>query len=472
MGTDRTSQRDECNVDCFWLGVCTAKTASVRRCHAHQRQKGGAVLSRLRVMLKSDQIRVEFRTDDKAFTRVRKLPFPYVVTLLVSGWKMSLPNRINRFFHRLGLLAERPTPSAFCRARRKVKPELFRRMNQEMVACLWEDFAPLVRRWKGKLLWAVDATVLNLPDTPETRARYGVQTNQHPRGEAVQGMASFLYDVLNEVTINSVLDRKRSEKSFVLREHRPYFIPQAIVLYDRLYADYAVMALHAKLGTDFVIRARRSHTFREVEEFIRSPKADQVVTLEVTSKQTRWVKELGLPRRVRVRLVKVELKDGTEEILLTSLLDREKYPAADLRGLYEKRWGIETYFDRLKNLLEVERFSSRKVVGIEQDFYGVVFMSTLASVLLKEEEEEAYRSRHRGRKYTYKVNRSVCYTALVDQVVELILDGQKSPEEAEQELKLMLRGMWIPERPGRRNERQTTVSNRLSFHRYRKRIWA
>jgi len=132
-----------------------------------------------------------------------------------------------------------------------------------------------------------------------------------------------------------------------------------------------------------------------------------------------------------------------------------EYPAEEFGGLYEKRWGIETYFDRLKNLLEVERFSSKKVVGIEQDFCGLVFLSTPASVLLKEEEEEAERrSRARGLEYTCKVNRSVCYLTVVDHVVELLLDRGKSPEEAEEEIRLRLRGALIPVRPGRRTERK------------------
>lgn len=387
---------------------------------------------------------------------------------------MSLPNRVTRFFHQLGLLSRRPTAVAFCKARRKVRPELFQRMNQEMVTCLYEDYAGLVRRWRGRLVWAVDGTLLNLPDSAETRERYTVQTNQHDPEGVVQAMASFLYDVLNEVAINPVLDRKRSEKSFVLLEHRPYFRPEAIVLYDRAYADYAVMAFHVAIGVDFVIRGKSSHTFKEVEAFISSPETDRIVTVRSTAKQECWVEELELPRQVQVRLVKVALDDGAVEVLMTSLSDVEKYPAEEFKSLYAKRWGVETYFDRLKNLFEVERFSSRKVNGIEQDFYGIVFLTTLASVLLKEEDERARRwSEERGLKYTYKVNRAVCYAALVDQAVELLLDERKSADEAEEELRTRLRGMWIPERPGRRNERRAkSPSFRMRFQRYVKRIWA
>jgi len=343
-----------------------------------------------------------------------------------------------------------------------------------MVACLSEDYAEFVKRWNGRLVWAVDGTVINLPDTPETRERYSVQTNQHDGKGAVQGMASFLYDVLNEVTINASLDAKKSEKSFVFEEHAPYLRHEAIVLYDRLYADYSVMAFHIARGDDFVIRAKLSHTFKAVGEFVNSKETDKVITLNVSYKQNRIVQEKGLPKQIKVRLVKVVLEDGTLEIFMTSLLDQERYPANEFDGLYEKRWEIETYFNRLKNLLEVERFSSKKVIGIEQDFYGIVFLSTLASVLSKEEDEKAReQSQQKGLKYIYKVNRSVSYLALVDHVLELLLNERKSAEQAEEELKLMLKGTLIPERPGRRNERmRRSASYRLRFQQYGKRIWA
>ena len=233
------------------------------------------------------------------------------------------------------------------------------------------------------------------------------------------------------------------------------------------------MAFHAVLGVDFVIRAPSNHTFKEVEGFARCGETERVVTIEVTQRQKDFVKEHGLPETIQVRLVRVALDDGTVEVLMTSLVDTEEYPAEEFKGLYGKRWGVETYFDWLKNLLEVERFSSRKVVGIEQDFYGIVFMSTLASVLMKEEEEAADRwSEERRLKYRYKVNRSVRYSALVDQVVDLLLNECKSSEEAEEELRTMLRRMWIPERPGRRTKRPAkSTSRQLRFQQYVKRIW-
>ena len=53
--------------------------------------------------------------------------------------------------------------------------------------------------------------------------------------------------------------------------------------------------------------------------------------------------------KIKVRLVKVILKTKEVEILMTNLLDCEKYPTEIFQGLYNKRWSIETNYDKLKN---------------------------------------------------------------------------------------------------------------------------
>lgn len=56
------------------------------------------------------------------------------------------------------------------------------------------------------------------------------------------------------------------------------------------------------------------------------------------------------------------LDDGTVEVLRTSLYDEEEG-----KSLYAKRWGVETYFDRLRNLLEVELLAHRDRAGLPLD---------------------------------------------------------------------------------------------------------
>jgi len=82
------------------------------------------------------------------------------------------------------------------------------------------------------------------------------------------------------------------------------------------------------------------------------------------------------------------------------------------------------------------------------------------------------RSRSKGLKYTYRLNRSVSYVAVVDRIVELLLDFDKDVEKVAAEIRRCLRGTMLPVRPGR-NPRRTgkKTSSQLRFQRYYKRIW-
>ncbi|AKD03636.1 hypothetical protein POKO110462_02660 [Pontibacter korlensis] len=62
----------------------------------------------------------------------------------------------------------------------------------------------------------------------------------------------------------------------------------------------------------------------------------------------------GQPR-LWVRCVKVALKSGETQFLLTSL---EKLDASCLGALHHKRWGVETGTGFQKNALQLENFSA------------------------------------------------------------------------------------------------------------------
>ncbi|MEW5805076.1 MAG: IS4 family transposase [bacterium] len=424
------------------------------------------LISYLREFIMKQEVIEKYRRGCKDFTRKRKLPFWRLAGLILHGWKNSAQNRVNRFFKSLGLLDEVATATAFCNARQKILPTLFKAMNEETVNFFYTNYEHkgLVNRWKGYLVYAVDGSCVNLPDTEETREKYSIQTNQYDGQGCVQGLASILYDITNEVVVNAELEKKQSEKSFIFGSHSLYQREDVISLYDRAYADYAVMAYHTKKGKHFVIRSPLSNTFKVVEEFVKSADRDKIVTLQVTSKQKKFVAEHNLPEQIQVRLTKVELENGEIEVLITSFLDQDTYKVEDFKWVYNQRWGVETHLDRLKNKLEVERFSSEKAVGIEQDFNGIIFLSTLESVLSKEDEQQIAQENKEKREkegiYEYKINKSVSYSALADCIVDLLLNLDKSPSEIVHELRIKF------------ERKKRTPSQKLWFYKYLKRVWA
>ena len=76
--------------------------------------------------------------------------------------------------------------------------------------------------------------------------------------------------------------------------------------------------------------------------------------------------------RYKLRIVEIQLENGTIEILATNL-DKEEFTIEELKELYGQRWSIETGFKKLKSQIMIERFSGHKRIIIEQDFYASIF---------------------------------------------------------------------------------------------------
>lgn len=130
----------------------------------------------LRTLIRDNLAIESFRVNDTDFTRCRKLPFWRTTVLILRSWKASLHNKLNKFFEDLDLLDVMPTSSAFCQARKKIKPELFIYLRNEIVNFFFTNYpkSGLIKRWKGRLLWAIDGSRLNIPDTKETREKYSI----------------------------------------------------------------------------------------------------------------------------------------------------------------------------------------------------------------------------------------------------------------------------------------------------------
>jgi Transposase DDE domain len=432
-------------------------------------KKEAEIIAALTATLQGEQTIARYRVRVQDWSRQRTLTFLRVVVLMLTGHKHALQNALNRFFRARGLVAEVPTASAYSQARQKVEPALFHHLNQLVVEKFYTLYAAEggVKRWQGRRVMGIDGTMINLPDTTATRAHYTRHGNQHGRAIRVQALGSVCYDLLNDVALDATLGQQVAEKECIFTSHLQVMAPGDVIVLDRGYADYGVMAFLMHHQRDFVIRMprRRAGTIRA---FWDGPEQEQVVELAVPERQVAFVKQQGLASRVRVRFVKIALADGGVEVLATSLLDAQALSAETLKTLYGWRWGVETYYDRLKNIFEVERFSGRTVRSIEQDFFGVIFLTTLESVMSKSAEAElAQESAAAQRKHGARVNHAVSYLALVDHTVALLLDPPGTVEDTLATLHLLFKTNPTLHRPGRRFSRHRRSGFRRAwFYRY------
>ncbi|WP_321316461.1 hypothetical protein [Labilibaculum sp.] len=131
-------------------------------------------------------------------------------------------------------------------------------------------------------------------------------------------------------------------------------------------------------------------------------------------------------------------------------MSSKTYPTGIFKDLYLKRWGVEIYYDELKNKIKVELFSGYSDQCIQQDFYAALFISNTQTLMVAELNEEL--QENQTTQYKYKVNTNLSYGFLKDRIVELLLSN-KDIDLVFSELKDIFRNHLIPIRPNRKFER-------------------
>ena len=137
--------------------------------------------------------------------------------------------------------------------------------------------------------------------------------------------------------------------------------------------------------------------------------------------------------------------------------------------LYSKRWGIETYFNRLKNIFDLERFSGQSLNSIKQDFYSVVFLTNFESLLVNEANEEL-KEELKHREYEYKVNRNISYSTITNNILNLFLLDDFPESYILEKITIMLKKTPIIIRKNRKYNRNPKTRSSLTYNLYRKRL--
>ena len=145
-------------------------------------------------------------------------------------------------------------------------------------------------------------------------------------------------------------------------------------------------------------------------------------------------------------MVRIELDNGEVEVLLTSLIDNKKYPHKIFKALYFMRWGVETVNGFLKNTLQIEITSGKKVNTIYQDFYATIFRANVQA-LIELDCEPKLKPINKRRKLNYAVNRTAAAGNLKGELAKLFLSD--NPEKIYEKLINIFVKNLEPVRPDR-----------------------
>jgi hypothetical protein len=125
---------------------------------------------------------------------------------------------------------------------------------------------------------------------------------------------------------------------------------------DRQFADLNQLEAFAAEGGHFLVRYHSKTSFTPDPQ--RPARLSQDAQGRTCREEWGWLGRDEHPQRRYVRRLTL-LRPGAEAvILLTDLLDSDRYPAADLLELYLARWGIERVFQKI-----TEVFNLRQLIG-------------------------------------------------------------------------------------------------------------
>lgn len=275
---------------------------------------------------------------------------------------------------------------------------------------------------------AIDGTRLTLPNHPSVVEEFG-QHSFGPNADSPRSlaMASMLYDVLNQITIDAQLAPYASSERDLLMLHLDKVKQGDLLLMDRGYPCFWLLFLLKARGIEFCVRLKEDWWLK-VKKFTESSQNDQLVSFSLPKKD--WGKLADFPHmhesNITCRLIKIDLPNGEKEILCTSLVDSDKYEHHEFEQLYHFRWNEEEAYKLLKSRIELENFSGKTALAVRQDFHAKIFLMTLCAAYAHPIEEKviAEYKADQDRKFDQKINRTNAISTTQDILISLFFRKQ------------------------------------------------
>lgn len=300
------------------------------------------------------------------------------------------------------------TAAAYCRARVRLPFALFQDLLEEVCAALFPELQE-TGRWHGHRTWTLDGSSFSMSDTPALQEHFGQPSEQGKGCGFPVAHLLALFHAGTGLLLRVVAAPLRTHDMRHAATMHPELEEGDILLADRGFASFAHLALlflrkmhavfrcHQQQIVSFRVGRRHTGQRRPQRGLPRSRYVrrlghwDQLVEYANPRRKPNWLDEAtyaSLPETLLVR----ELRFLTPQrghrtrviTLVTTLLDPDAYPAADLAQLYLSRWQIEVNFRHLKTTMGMEVLHCQTVAGVLKELYMFALAYNLVRVVMLE----------------------------------------------------------------------------------------
>lgn len=300
------------------------------------------------------------------------------------------------------------TGAAYCVARSRLPLGLFEELLKRVCSALVPELEE-TGRWRGHRTWSLDGSSFSMSDTPELQAHFGQPSGQAKGCGFPVAHILALFHAGTGLLLRVVASPMRTHDMRHAAVMHPEMNEGDILLADRGFASFVHLALlfMRKMHAVFRCHQRQIVNFRVGRKHTgqRKPRKglprsryvqrlgrwDQLVEYVKPPKKPVWMDDAcwaALPETLLVR----ELRYLTRQrgyrtrviTLVTTLLDAEAYPAAELAKLYLSRWQIEVNFRHLKTTMGMEVLHCQSVDGVLKELYIFAIAYNLIRLVMLE----------------------------------------------------------------------------------------
>ena len=206
-----------------------------------------------------------------------------MLNFLTRSLSIEIVNFLS-FLKRKDIAQETFSKSAFVQARKKIKPEVFKHLNQRIIEEFYKDNSGVLRQFDNLRILAMDGSRLTLPFTKELEEIYG-QTKNQTNTYIVQTKACVLYDLLNEICINGVLSSIDTDERTQAKQLLEHCQANDLIIYDRGYPSFELIYEHYQKNLHFLMRMPLDFS-QVVKDFLASGKTSQIVEIKPGQKKS------------------------------------------------------------------------------------------------------------------------------------------------------------------------------------------
>lgn len=283
----------------------------------------------------------------------------------------------------------------YCRARAKLSEAALHELTMEIANELQEQAQP-AWLWKGRHAKLVDGFTFTMPDTDENQAVYPQQRSQKEgvgfpiaRACAILSLAT---GCIMNVAIGPYAGKETGETA-LLREMLDSLHPEDLVVADRYYCSFMMIALLQNRGIDV---CARMHQRRHVD-FRRGKRLGKYDHLVEWTKPARpdWMDEAtyeAIPTKITMREIRFNVVEPGRRVetltVVTTLVDPEEYSKEDLAELYDFRWHAELDIRSIKQSLNLDHVRCKSPEMVRRELwttllgYNLIRTTAAAAALL------------------------------------------------------------------------------------------